>query len=105
MGYKTTALIAVDDSYGDIDWGEFKDDIDETIKDEGVRTVYRFDWAKRTYKIVEYFLENIAKKDENDYFETDTFGVIEMGEEMSDIEYYGDYWDFEIEVDRSLSIY
>lgn len=109
MGYETMAVIAVDKSYGDIDWGEFKDEIDDYVVVDDNRTVYTIEWSKRTYKVVEYFLDNIAKKLEDDsgfgYFDNETFGIISLGEEIGDIEYWGDYWEFDIEVNRSIDIF
>jgi len=110
MGYEQTALIAVNEDYKDIDWGEWKDSITTEVVDEGFRTVYRVEWSKFTGRLVDYFLEEIAKKDcsieDNSLFlDNDTFGIIIIGEEESDIETWGSFWDFDIELHRSLSIY
>jgi len=109
MGYETTALVAVDDSYGVVDWGEWNHLITETYI-EKTHTVYRFGWDKRTYLAVQYFLEEVAKKDMSsedgyEFYDNESFGIIEMGEDFDDIETHGDYWDYDIEVNRSLDVY
>ena len=109
MGYEHEAVIAVDNTYGEVDWGEYKDDVSETFTEEH-RTVYRLDWGKRTSTVVEYFLENIAKKVEGDsgdfsFIDNDTFGIIQLGEDWDDAEFWGEYWEYDLGVQRAIEVY
>jgi len=111
MGYEYTVVIATDNEiYGtDIDWGDGLDEyVDEKIVDDK-KTVYRIDWAKGAYRVVEFFLDEVVKKEADEdgfsYPLNETFGIIQLGEEATDIEVYGDYWDFDIGYSRSIDIY
>lgn len=103
MGYENTAVIGVDSTiYGEIDFGDREPD---DISTHGERTFYTFEWDKYTSLVVEHFLDNIAKREEDlGYIVLEDFGIIMLGEELDDIRTEGDYWNFDMDVHRSIEI-
>jgi|FLOH01.1.fsa_nt_gi hypothetical protein len=103
MGYESRAVIAVDNTiYTDVTWGEDKP---EDINTHGDRTFYSFEWDKGVERAVLHFLDNIAKKDEDGDIIEENYGIIIIGEELDDIVTYGEWWEFDMELVRSIVIY
>ena len=103
MGYECRAVIAVDNTvYTDVNWGEFTPD---EINTHGDRTYYSFEWDKGTDAAVNYFLDTLVVQDEEGVDMNEYYGVIKLGEEMEDISTYGEYWEFDMDVVRSIEIY
>jgi hypothetical protein len=102
MGYETRIVLAVDTAhYEDIHWGEHKDYLESTYIEED-RIIYVFDWSKRATAAMDYFMEEIAIKDEGGHIELETFGAISLGEDDTDIEYLGEPWEFGIHLSRDI---
>ena len=111
MGYEYQAVVVVDKvTYGEVNWENWKEYISEVHKDDTMIT-YRFNWSKRTYEAIEWFLDKIALREEPEepeetaFLRNDTFGIIMLGEEDTDIEYYGEYWDYNIGLHRYIESY
>ena len=102
MGYETRVVLAVDrEHYEDIQWGEHKEYLESTNIEED-RITYVFDWSKRAWAALEYFVEKIAIKDKEGYIEPLTFGAISLGEDDTDIEHIGEPWEFGIYLSRDI---
>lgn len=109
MGYEYTAVIATNnEDYGtDIDWGDLAGFIDEKVVDDK-KTTYRIGWAKGADRVVEYFLDSIVLKEADsgaEYYLSESYGIIQMGEESTDVEFWGDYWEYDIEYERHIEIF
>jgi hypothetical protein len=108
MGYESRAVIAVDNTiYTDVTWGEYTPD---EIITHGDRTYYSFEWDKATYGAVTYFLDEVVKKetsseDGHEFYDNESYGVIMLGEAIEDINTYGAYWEFDMDVVRSIEVY
>lgn len=109
MGYETTALIAFNrkdyPSEATASWENEYSDIVEEVIENNDNTYVRFMWSKITYRAVEEFLDSIVITDSDDFTVNETFGILSIGEDDTDYEYYGSPWDFDIGLERSLMIW
>jgi len=113
MGYSTYAVIAVDtNEYTKkelMPWTkEWDFEITEMIVDEDAsKVVFVLDWSKQTYKAVDDFIDNYAHKDKDEdgipFVRFEGMGVIQIGEADDDIEYWGEPWEFDVNLERSIS--
>jgi hypothetical protein len=102
MGYETRAVLAVDTRhYEDIHWGKHQGLLESTNIEED-RILYIFDWDTGVHAALDYFMEEIVLKDDKGYTRLDTFGVIALGEDESDIEQLGEPWEFGIYLSRDI---
>lgn len=106
MGYETKAVIAVNkiDYPNGVDWKNWAELIEYQDQDE-FKIRYEFEWSKATHKAVEYFISKVVLVDEEEYPRIETFGIISIGEEYDDTETWGDYWDYDIGIHRSIEVY
>lgn len=112
MGYETYAVVAVNkvDYPNGVDWKEWQDLVTYQDEDE-YKIRYKFGWDKQVYKAVDYFISKVAKREppevgfSSGYLREETFGVISLGEDLDDIDHWGDYWDYDISIHRSVEFY
>jgi len=113
MGYSTYAVIAVStDEYTKkelMPWTkEWDFEITEMIVDEDAhKVVFVLDWSKQTYKAVDDFYDNYIHKAKDEdgipFTHLEGVGIIQLGESDSDIEYWGEPWEFDVNLERSIS--
>jgi hypothetical protein len=109
VGYAYYGVLAVDpEKYSKKDlkpwFDEWEDYFDDVIY-EKTRTVFIVNWAKGGSDVFEDFVENYADRDKFKNLDTEGFGYIILGEEDADIEYFGEPWEFDINLSRSIEVY
>jgi len=103
MGYETKIIVAVskEDYPGGVDWGKHLDLIE--YQDEDMyKYRYEFFWSKTTSLALDYFLDEVV--DEEDELVEETYGAILIGEFHDDVREHGNPWDFDIELQRTLTM-